>query len=208
MVPLRSPGEGKSRLAGTLSVEARAALAGAMLADVAAALRGAAVDRIVVAAGGPAAVAAAAALGLEAVSDPPGTRGLDAALAAAHARIGPIGASLVVAADLPHLRPADVAALLAADAHVAVAPTTDGGTGGLLRRPADACGTAYGPGSAQRHLDLARAAGRRSQQVTVPGFAHDVDIAADLTGLRCHDRPPLGTFTTALLDQLDIADAS
>jgi 2-phospho-L-lactate/phosphoenolpyruvate guanylyltransferase len=207
LVPLRAPGEGKTRLAGTLSVTGRAALAGAMLADVTAALDAAPVDRIVVAADGPAAVAAASALGLETLADPPGTRSLDGALAAAASRLGPTAALLVVAADLPHLRAEDVVALLASDAEVVVAPTTDGGTGGLLRRPGDACRTAYGPGSARAHLALGRAAGRRVAEVPLAGFAHDVDVAADLAALTGRDRPPVGRRTASVLAELRIADA-
>jgi 2-phospho-L-lactate/phosphoenolpyruvate guanylyltransferase len=207
LVPLRAPGVGKSRLSGTLSVTGRAALAGAMLADVTAALRAAPIDRIVVAADGPAAVAAASALGLQTLTDPPGTRSLDRALASAAARLGPTSALLVVAADLPHLRAEDVTSLLAHDAEVVVAPTTDGGTGGLLRRPAAACGTAYGPGSAQHHLALGRAAGRRTAEAALAGFAHDVDVAADLAALTGRDRPPLGPCTSAVLVELAVADA-
>lgn len=205
LVPLRAPGVGKSRLAGALSSEGRAALAGAMLADVAAALRDAPVDRTVVAADGPAAVAAASALGLETLADPPGARGLDAALAAAAARLGPLGQLLVVAADLPWLTGADVRRVLAVDADVVVAPTADGGTGGLLRRPADACATAYGVGSARRHLALARGAGRSATELQLPGFAHDVDVAADLARLTAADRPTLGARTRAVLEHLEIA---
>ncbi|MDQ3931665.1 MAG: hypothetical protein M3252_02360, partial [Actinomycetota bacterium] len=65
LVPLRTPGTGKTRLGGggtggrpgragqMLSPEERAALAAAMLADVAAALRCVPIDRVVVAASGP-----------------------------------------------------------------------------------------------------------------------------------------------------------
>lgn len=207
LVPLRSPGIGKSRLATMLSAEQRAALAGAMLADVTAALRSGAIDRVVVAAGGPAAVAAASALGLETFTDPPGVRGLDAALAAAAAQLGPVGTLVVVAADLPCLTGDEVEQLLAVDAEVVVAPTDDGGTGGFVRRPADACPTAYGEGSAARHLELARSAGRRTEEIRLPGFAEDVDVAADLARLTVRDRSTLGVRTAALLDQFDLPAA-
>lgn len=205
LVPLRAPGQGKSRLAGSLSVEQRAALAGAMLADVAAALTAAPVDRTVVAAGGPSAVAAAAALRLDVVADPPAVGDLDGALRAAAARLGRVGTLVVVAADLPRLRAEDVAALLHGDDEVVVAPTTDGGTGGLLRRPADAIATSYGGRSAARHLDAARRAGLRATRRPLPGFRHDVDVADDLTDLGREDLPPLGARTAALLDHLGVA---
>lgn len=180
LVPLRPPGVGKTRLSPTLSPDQRAELAGAMLADVTAALAAAPVDRIVVAGGGPAAATAAAALGIEVLLDPPGTSSLDEALAVAASQLLPAGRLLVVAADLPALTAEDVAAILAADAPVAVAPTVDGGTGGLLREPPGVIGTAYGPGSAERHVGLARTAGLAPAVVHAAGFATDVDTVADL----------------------------
>ena len=206
LIPLRSPGEGKTRLASTLTAEERAALAGAMLADVVAALRDSAVDRIVVAAAGTAAAAAATAVGAEVLHDPasvtdlPRRDRLDAAIAAATGQLRCAGQLLVVAADLPHLRGPDVDAVLAPDAEVVVASTRDGGTGGLLRRPPDVCGTAYGPRSAARHLATARAIGARAMRLEVAGFAYDVDVEGDL-GRSRHDPglPPLGLRTATLL---------
>lgn len=196
LVPVRSPGEGKTRLAAALSREERAALSGAMLADVTAALAASRVDRVLVVAGGAPAAAAASALGLDVVLDPPTTRTLDGALAAATSRLGPVPQLLVVAADLPRLTGADVDALLAGHAQVAVAPTDDGGTGGLLRRPGGVVATAYGPDSAARHLAAAHVAGVTSERVVRPGFAADVDTWADVTALL---RGPVGRATTAFL---------
>lgn len=196
LVPVRSPGEGKTRLATELTREERAALSGAMLADVTSSLLASAVEHIVVVASGAPAAAAASALGLDVLLDPPTTRGLDAALAAATARLGPVPELLVVAADLPRLTSAEVDALLATDAAVALAPTDDGGTGGLLRRPSDVLHTAYGPGSGARHLAQARAAGVPAVRLQLPGFAGDVDTWADVTALT---QGPVGTATSAFL---------
>lgn len=196
LVPVRSPGEGKTRLATVLSREERAALSGAMLADVTAALVGSRVTRIVVAASGAPAAAAASALGLDVVLDPPVVHTLDGALAAAGARLGPTAELLVVAADLPRLTAADVDALLATRAAVAVAPTDDGGTGGLLRRPGSVVATAYGPGSGSRHLAHARRAGVASEVVRRHGFAADVDTWDDVVALT---GAVVGPATTAFL---------
>jgi 2-phospho-L-lactate/phosphoenolpyruvate guanylyltransferase len=196
LVPLRSPGRGKTRLAPSLSPAARASLAGAMLADVAGALAAAAVDEVVVVAGGPAAAAAAAALGLDALIDPPDVTGLDGALRAAVGRLGSRPELLVVAADLPRLTAADIDAVRATDADVVVAPTVDGGTGVLLRRPDDAITTRYGSGSAANHLALARRAGVTRATVRRAGAAYDVDTVADLTALR---DAPVGPATRRLL---------
>jgi 2-phospho-L-lactate guanylyltransferase len=196
LVPLRSPGRGKTRLAGSLSPEHRAALAAAMFADVIQAIREAGVDRLLVAASGPAAAAAASALGVEAHIDPPSVSGLDGAIAAAAARLRTSTELLVVAADLPRLTATDVTRVLHMDGEVVVAPTRGGGTGGLLRRPADRIATAYGGSSAQRHADLARAAGATFASVACAGFRDDVDTDTDLAELRSGN---LGRATSQLL---------
>lgn len=205
LVPLRSPGEGKTRLAGVLDPVARAGLAGAMLADVVSALTAGGCPRVVVAAGGPAAAGAAAALGVEVVTDPPGVRSLDAAVAAGVGRVAPRDDVLIVMADLPCLTGDDVARLCAEDAEVVLAPTTDGGTGALLRRPAKAMPTAYGPGSAARHAALARSADRQLAIVPTTGFSRDVDTARDLDALAGW---PVGPMTRRWLAAARPATAS
>jgi 2-phospho-L-lactate/phosphoenolpyruvate guanylyltransferase len=199
LVPLRSPGRGKTRLASVLTPGERAALAGAMLADVAAAFHGTAVDEVIVVAGGPTAAAAASALGLDVVIDPPDVVSLDGALRAAAARLGWRAGLLVVAADLPAVTSDDLEAVLTGETEVVIAPTRDGGTGALLRRPGDAITTAYGRGSAARHRQLARTAGRSVTIVRRSGLAHDVDTRADLAELR---RLDVGPATTRLLATL------
>lgn len=199
LVPTRSPGPGKSRLAPGLGVEQRAALGTAMLGDVVAALDASPVDRVVVAAAGRRAAAAAGALGVEVLRDPPGTGGLDAAVAAAVARL-PRTALLVVMADLPCLTPSDVAGLVRSPATVVIAPTDDGGTGGLLRRPGEVMPTAYGPGSGHRHARLARDHGLTAETLPLPGFARDLDTWQDLVQL---DPDRVGPRTAAFLADLD-----
>lgn len=199
LVPTRSPGSGKSRLAPGLDIEQRAALGTAMLGDVVDALRSSPVDRVVVAASGERAAAAARELGVEVLPDPPGTDGLDAAVAAAAGRLPRVGL-LVVMADLPRLTANDVAALVAAPAAVVVAPTEDGGTGGLLRRPGDVMPTAYGPGSGRRHAQEAGDRGLSVQSLHLPGFSRDVDTWDDLTAL---EPAQVGPRTAAFLAGLD-----
>lgn len=204
LVPLRSPGHGKTRLADVLDRDERAALSSAMLADVVAALRAGPVDRIVVAAAGRGAAGAARDLGVEVLVDPPAAPGLDAALAAAATSLPRRGTLLVVMADLPRLRPTDVTAVLAIGAPVVVAATTDGGTGGLLRRPPGVISTAYGRGSASHHCTLARRAGTPPYAVDLPGFRHDVDTWRDLSALRPEDvGPATAAFLTTQLKPAD-----
>lgn len=202
LIPLRSPGHGKTRLRGVLSSDRRAALAGAMLADVVTALRDAEVTRLVVAASGPAAAAAGSALGVDICLDPPGVGSLDGAIAAATQQIGAPSSLLVVAADLPRLTGPEVRHLLDQDAEVVVAPTRGGGTGGLLRRPATRITTAYGPGSAAAHLALAHRAGASTTSVALTGFEEDVDTAEDL--LRLAAGHQLGRATSMLMEGWDL----
>lgn len=198
LVPLRDPGEGKSRLASQLDTEQRRQLVIAMATDVVACLRASAVDEIVLVAAGPGAAQAARRLGVAHVRDVPGTCDLNDSLATATS--GSTADVLVVMADLPALRPSDVDRVLASTEDVVVVPSRDGGTGGLLQR-ADAPPTfTFGPGSAHRHLAAGRRSGRRTRLLRVPGFAHDVDTWEDLTAL---DRlPHVGVATAELLERL------
>lgn len=181
LVPFRAPGTGKTRLADGLARDERAALAAAMLTDVAAALADAPLDRVLVAAAGRGAADAARELGLDVVVDPVDHAGLDAAIENIARTVD--GTLVVVAADLPRLTGADVAAVLGPSTPVVIAPTTDGGTGGLVRRPPRIISTAYGPHSAHRHAELAAEAGVGATVVDVAGFRHDVDVWDDLRSL-------------------------
>lgn len=199
VVPLRSPGDGKTRLAPALDRADRAELAAAMLADVVGAVRAAGV-RVVVAAGGPAAVQAAERVGAEVVPDGAHVRSLDEAIEHTRRRLAPQGGLLVVQADLPLLTADDVTAVCAVQAPVVIAPTDDGGTSALLRRPPGIIGTAFGPDSAAAHERLARRAGVPPRLVHRPGLAHDVDVLADLHDLG----PSVGPSTGAVLSRLHL----
>lgn len=200
IVPLR--GTGKTRLAaqdggGGLDPRERAILSSAMLSDVISALRGAPLDNIVVAASDGTAAAVAHAIGTDVVRDPPGSDLNDAIEAAVHAI--PCETLLVVTADLPCVTTDDLTEVLSKDAQVVVGPTGDGGTSALLRRPPIVIPTAYGRGSAARHLDLAREAGVPSAVVDRPGFRADVDTWEDLKALV---EAPVGRSTARFLEHL------
>lgn len=183
LLPLRSSPAGLTRLAGTLSAPDRNRLAAAMLADVVATLRAAGLHDLTALTAGGAAAESARELGLEVRPDA-GARGLDAAVADAVAGIGGDEPVAVVMPDLPCLTICDVSALLRAAEPVVVAPTGDGGTGALLRRPARVIPTAYGPDSATRHVRLAHRAGVGAALVRAPGLSRDVDTVDDLESLR------------------------
>lgn len=90
---------------------------------------------------------------------------------------------VILPADLAHVAPADLEALLEAgrSAGGAVAPDRHGtGTNALyLRLPAD-ISFAFGPASCARHRAALRAAGIEPALVCRPGLALDIDEPADL----------------------------
>src|SRR5690606_10919888 len=144
VVPVKSLAAGKSRLAAALGREAAEALALAMLEDVLAALRAVpALDTIAVVTPDAAVAAAATRAGARAlVGDDPG---IDAALARAARELGAAcrDGLLVVLGDVAGARAEELARLLAALAagpapRAALAPSSDGGTTALARRPPDA----------------------------------------------------------------------
>lgn len=181
VVPLRA---GKSRLGEHLSRDALTGLRHAMFADVVAALRAAGATRLLVAAGDQESAAVARGLQVPFRTDPPDAGGLDGAVASAGAAARRLGEGLVVVqADLPTLGREDVEALLAAEGAVVLAPTSDGGTGALLRRPVDAIETAYGPESAALHAARALDAGILPTILDRRGFDLDVDTPEDLASL-------------------------
>jgi 2-phospho-L-lactate/phosphoenolpyruvate guanylyltransferase len=207
LVPLRTGG--KSRLGAALPAAARDALVLAMLDDVVAALRGAGIDDVRVLAGSATAAEIAEGRGLASIPDPSADGpvshvGIDAPLrAAVDAALADLPLTrvrVVVAADLPRLSAAEVAAVLADPADVAIAPTAGGGTA-LLRLAAGVSLPArYGPGSAGAHARAAQAAGRSVSVLDLPGARHDVDAADDLTALAGPlDGTSPGPATTAFL---------
>lgn len=187
VIPLRA---GKTRLAGAYDERARRDLRGAMLADVVAAVRAAHLDRIVVACADDESAELADGLSVEVERDPPEVDGLDAAIAhtvEVAGRERPKDDVMVVTADLPGLTANDVRAVLYAPGLVVIAPTGDGGTGILLRRPHDVIDTAYGQESAARHAARALDKGILPSVLELPGVRVDVDTeddVIDLDGLR------------------------
>jgi 2-phospho-L-lactate/phosphoenolpyruvate guanylyltransferase len=150
----------------------------ALLADtVAAAVTCAPVGEVVVVTDDPAAVGVVRALGAGTVGDEP-DRGLNPALAHG-ARSARLTAVAALSSDLPALRPAELAAALAAaaDAGGRCLVPDAGGTGTTLLTAVGApLDPRFGAGSAAAH----RASGARPLAGNWPGLAQDVDTEADL----------------------------
>jgi 2-phospho-L-lactate/phosphoenolpyruvate guanylyltransferase len=182
VIPLKALPSAKMRLAPALSRERRRELAEEMFAHVlGTCLAAAAVAEVLVVAGDQESADLAALLGARAVVQH--ETGLNAALAHADELLAGARTTLVVAADLPLLNGEDLDVLCGAAPDgpaVVVAPTWDGGTGALLRRPGTVIPTAYGLGSAAAHQQLAARAGVTAVLVQRDGFSFDVDTAEQL----------------------------
>lgn len=183
IIPLKALGAAKGRLAGVLDGPERRALATWMARRVIAACHGCdLVGDILVVAGDAEAAGVGIAAGAEAVVVD--TPGLAVALQAADDLTAHATATVIVAADLPAITAADLIAVIQAPPAdgpaVVIAPTEDGGTGALLRRPPAVIATAYGPGSALRHAEFAAAAGLAATVVRRRGLAWDVDTPDQL----------------------------
>ena len=160
-------------------------LAAGMAEDVLHALSGAAaLDGVLVVTGDADAKGGAAAHGAEVV-DEPAPSGHSGAAALGVARAVELGATrvLLVPGDCPLLRAEDVDGLLARhpEPGVVVVPDRHGtGTNALLLDPPAAIPPAFGPGSRERHVRLARDAGVPVQVDEVPALLMDVDTLEDL----------------------------
>jgi 2-phospho-L-lactate/phosphoenolpyruvate guanylyltransferase len=184
VVPVKLLADAKTRLTGMASSD-RVELALAMAADtVAAALGCPVVSSVVVVTSDDRAAAACARLGAEVVSDEPAD-GLNPALrhGARHAAgQRPDDGLAALAADLPALRPAELARALRVAGRSGAAFVPDAhGTGTTLyaARPGVPFRPLFGPQSRARHAHAGAA------EISLPatsGLRRDVDTLADLRG--------------------------
>lgn len=189
IVPIKALRRAKGRLAPGLDEGSRRELAAWMFTHVLdACLDCEAVSDVLVVAGDDEAAELAAPLPVRVVIERTPT--LAAAIARADRETEGAEATLVVAADLPLVTSSDIDEVCRAGETgpcVVVAPTRDGGTGALLRRPPQITGTAFGPQSGSAHLDLAAAAGARAVRLDLPNLALDVDTASSLRAAGSRD---------------------
>lgn len=183
VIPLKPLARAKSRLADAAGDALRPGLALAFAQDtVAAALACPAVRDVAVVTGDAAAAAELSALGARIVADDP-PAGLNAALAlgARTVRSARPGAAVAALnADLPALRPAELARVLDAAAafpRAFLADAAHTGTTVLAARPGQDLRPAFGPDSRARH----RASGAAELDLTgVESVRQDVDTGEDL----------------------------
>ena len=182
VVPVKDLGSAKSRLSTTLDPVERVDLTLHMLDHVLTTLRKACVENVCVVSPNSAVLDVARERGASPLSQE--SRGLNPALE--EARIWAIrhGAStlLVLPADLPLLTVPDIFALLEeGKPGVGISPDkARTGTNALLLQPPDVLPFAFGPGSFEAHLRLARERGLDVSVHDLPNLAFDLDTAEDL----------------------------
>lgn len=190
ILPVKRFARAKSRLGESVADELRLTLARAMVGDVLCALHEcAAIDVTIVVSSESTVAAAAAYLGALVVQDT-AEEGQSAAARLGLERALEEGAerALCIPGDCPALDPAELQALLLGDAdaaEVAIVPDRHGtGTNGLLLSPPDAILPSFGPGSCERHRELARTAGVACRMEHPQSLLLDIDTGADLDALR------------------------
>ncbi len=186
LVPQKRLADAKSRLGAVLAVDERAALSRRLLAHVCYAVRAVAgVEGLTIVTPDLAVREWARRWGCETVVDP--ERGLNPALAHALRLPRCDGRDvLILAADLPWVRPSDVAAVLAAGGagRFVLAPSKDGlGTGALLIPRGARFIPEFGAGSRAAHRRAAAGLGLEVVELVRPGLAFDLDGPEDLAAL-------------------------
>lgn len=212
ILPIKSFGAAKQRLAGMLGSGARQALVQAMFQDALAALRHVdSLDAIAVVTANPIAERAARGEGVLLLRDEredghceAAQIGIDYAVESGFDRV------LLVPGDTPLLDPGEIEAMLSSAAAegvgVVVVPDRHGtGTNALLLHPPAAIAPAFGPGSCKRHCELAAAAGVTCRVDPLPSLAMDVDTPEDLAALAAvlEESRTKASMTRGALRQLD-----
>jgi 2-phospho-L-lactate guanylyltransferase len=212
VLPIKSFGAAKSRLSGLLAGGSRQAIAQAMFCDTLGSLRHSeGLDAIVVVTSDRQAEAAALGRGVQVLrDDAEAGHNAAAAIGIAHAEAAEFERVLLVPGDAPMLDPDEVDALLARSEtgglDVAIVPdrhTT--GTNALLIAPPGAFAPSFGPGSLDRHVTQASAAGLTHAVEPLASLALDVDTPDDLAELSAQLDARRGTApqTRGALRQLD-----
>jgi 2-phospho-L-lactate guanylyltransferase len=208
LVPVKSLADAKSRLLPHLGAAAARHLSAAMLADVLEALLAVpALERVAVVTPDPDVAEAARTAGAEALEVT--VPGLNPSLEEGARRLaGEDDTLLVVLGDVAGARAEDLTALLEATPArgIALAPSSDGGTAALVRRPAGVIAPGFGPDSARRHEEMAGRAGVPCVCLPLPSLALDLDEPEDLE--RFLETEGGGRHTRALLKELRAAPSA
>jgi 2-phospho-L-lactate/phosphoenolpyruvate guanylyltransferase len=216
ILPVKSFGAAKQRLAERLARGSRQALAQAMFSDVLSSLRNVdGLEAIAVVTADPTAESAASGSRVHLLQDPEEAGQSQAALVGIdYAEVAGYDRVLLVPGDTPLLDPGELSGLLERAAQGAIAvivvPDRHGtGTNALLLTPPDAIEPSFGEGSLERHVGAARAAGLTYAVDPLPSLVLDIDTPEDLEELsgrleECRGPAPV---TRGALRQLDRSQA-
>jgi 2-phospho-L-lactate guanylyltransferase len=192
IVPVKTLGRAKRRLASVLPEAARHRLVLTMLEDVLAVLADVEnIDCVVVVTPDARVAALAQSRGATVVPEP-GAEELNAAIGSgiAYACSQGIGEALVLPADVPLTTAGELRSLIQSrggQPGVTLAPSHDSnGTNGLFLSPPTAIEPCYGPGSYLQHLSQAMARRVDVNVVHLEGLARDIDEPSDLALLLAH----------------------
>jgi 2-phospho-L-lactate guanylyltransferase len=186
ILPVKSFGGAKQRLAPALGSGSRQALAQAMFLDVLASLRRVpGLDSVAVVTADPVAAEAARGERVRVLADTEQAGQSAAALIGIREAIArDFERVLLVPGDTPLIDPGEVAGLLARRRPVSIVPDRHGtGTNALVLTPPDAIEPSFGPGSRERHVAAAETAGLPHAVEEVPTLMLDVDTLEDLDAL-------------------------
>jgi 2-phospho-L-lactate/phosphoenolpyruvate guanylyltransferase len=205
ILPVKTFSVAKQRLQEGLEPRPREALVEAMFTDVLRSLQKTSVDEILVVTGSREARTIAAAHAVRVVTDDETGHNDAAALGVNVAMDAGATRVLLVPGDCPAVAPSEIDELLlhpASPPSVLIVPDRAGtGTNALVMNPPNAMSPSFGPGSARRHFEIARARGANVEIVAVPSLALDIDTPEDLESLAAlpDPRPPA---TARLLGRL------
>ena len=216
ILPVKSFGTAKQRLSDLLGQGSREALAQAMFSDVLAALRKVkGLDAIAVVTDDARAESAAGGGRVLVIRDRLRSGQSDAVRqGVSHALEARFDRVLLVPGDTPLIDPVEVDGMLtratAEGLDVVIVPDRAGaGTNGVLLSPPDVFAPSFGPGSLERHVEAATAAGVRYRVEAVASLMHDVDTPDDLADLGelLDERRAVAPRTRGALNQLDRSKA-
>jgi 2-phospho-L-lactate guanylyltransferase len=188
ILPVKRFAGAKRRLGAAVTDQERHDLIVAMLRDVLDAIsRSRMIERTVVVTGEPEAVEIAAEHGATTLTDPPEADHSEAAALGADAALAE-GArcAALLPGDCPLLDPRELDRVLTGvpSRYVTIIPDRHGsGTNGLVLAPPDAIRPAFGEGSRERHVELARDAGIPHSVEPVESLGLDLDTPADIVAL-------------------------
>jgi 2-phospho-L-lactate/phosphoenolpyruvate guanylyltransferase len=188
VLPVKRFASAKRRLGTAITETERDELIVAMLHDVLTAIsQSRMIDRTIVVTGEPAAAEIAADHGASAIADTPDVDHSEAAMLGVDAALSQRAAcAALLPGDCPLLDPRELDRVLTGvpEHYVSIIPDRHGlGTNGLLLAPPDVIRPAFGEGSCERHIGLARDAGVSYSVEAVESLALDLDTPGDIVAL-------------------------